>query len=146
MEDLPTIDYMLRTTWNAVVKSYSTEASKYDYTMAKGFVLYAIDPKTGSPSTALGPRIGMEPTSLSRTLKNLENDELIERHPNPNDGRGVIIKLTTKGLEHRKIVQNVIFRFNDTINKTIDKEKINIFYEVCQSIQKLIEDNQIHNI
>ncbi|MXV37933.1 MarR family transcriptional regulator [Flavobacteriaceae bacterium Ap0902] len=139
----PTIDYMLRTTWNAVVKSYNTEAIKYDFTMPMGFSLISIDPKTGTPSTALGPRMGMEPTSLSRTLKNLEGRGLIERHPNPEDGRGVIIKLTPDGLEHRNIAKRVVTKFNDTVRGEFGDEKIAIFYEVCSGIQNLIEEKKI---
>ncbi|MGI9526241.1 MAG: MarR family winged helix-turn-helix transcriptional regulator [Weeksellaceae bacterium] len=139
----PTIDYMLRTTWNSVVKSYNTEALKYDFTMPMGFSLISIDPTTGTPSTALGPRMGMEPTSLSRTLKNLENKGLIERHPNPDDGRGVIIKLTTEGINHRKIAQNVVTQFNDKVKEEFGEEKVAIFYEVCEGIQKLIDEKKI---
>ena len=35
--------------------------------MSVGFILMYVE-KQGSPSTSLGPKMGMEPTSLSRTL------------------------------------------------------------------------------
>ena len=41
--------------------------------------------------------MGMEATSLSRTLKSLEEKKLIERKPNPIDGRSVLIYLTVDG-------------------------------------------------
>ena len=69
--------------------------------MAVGFTLLSIDPKTGTPSTALGPKMGMEATSLSRILKRMQEQGLIERKPNPKDGRGVLIHLTDFGLEKR---------------------------------------------
>ena len=84
-----TIDYVLRTTWLAVQKMYNEEASEYGITMATGFTLLSVDPQNGTPSTSLGPKMGMEATSLSRILKTLEDLSLIERLPNPNDGRGV---------------------------------------------------------
>ena len=89
-----TIDYVLRTTWLAVQKMYNEEASEYGITMATGFTLLSVDPQNGTPSTSLGPKMGMEATSLSRILKTLEDLNLIERLPNPNDGRGVLIHLT----------------------------------------------------
>ena len=67
-----TIDYILRATWMAVSKMYNEEAGKKDSTMATGFALISIDPEEGAPSTSLGPKMGMEATSLSRTLKNME--------------------------------------------------------------------------
>lgn len=145
IKELPTVDYMLRTTWNSVAKSYSSEANKFDMTMPMGFTLFAIDPVSGTSSTALGPRMGMEPTSLSRTLKTLENKHLIERHPNPNDGRGVIIKLTESGMGYRNIAKDTIVRLNNAIVEKVGREKISIFHEVCQNIQKLVEDHKIYN-
>ena len=76
---------------------YNEQASKHDSTMATAFVLLNIDYENGTPSTALGPQMGMEPTSLSRILKRMEELGLIERKPNPEDGRGVIIHLTEFG-------------------------------------------------
>ena len=58
------------------------------------YTLLSVDPQNGTPSTSLGPKMGMEATSLSRILKTLESMNLIERLPNPNDGRGVLIHLT----------------------------------------------------
>ena len=36
----------------------------------QALLLLSIDPEKGTPSTSLGPKMGMEATSLSRTLKN----------------------------------------------------------------------------
>ena len=96
-----TIDYVLRTTWLAVTKMYNEEAAKFESTMATGFALLSSDPEKGTPSTSLGPKMGMEATSLSRTLKMMEERGLIIRKPNPEDGRGVLIFLTDFGKEKR---------------------------------------------
>ena len=73
-----TIDYVLRTTWLAVQKMYNEEAGTKGSTMATGFALISIDPEKGTPSTALGPKMGIEATSLSRTLKKMEQQQSIE--------------------------------------------------------------------
>ena len=62
-----TLDAVLRSTWNSVSKMYNREASKFDSTMAMGFALLNID-AGGTTSTALGNKLGMESTSLSRLL------------------------------------------------------------------------------
>ena len=59
-----TIDYVLRTTWLAVQKMYNEEASKFEATMATAFTLLSIDPKKGTPSTSLGPKIGIHNLNL----------------------------------------------------------------------------------
>ncbi|MGB2398055.1 MAG: MarR family transcriptional regulator, partial [Flavobacteriaceae bacterium] len=54
-----TIEYALRSTWQLVTTMYNEKALKYDATMTMAFILLSIDPE-GTPSTTLGPKIGME--------------------------------------------------------------------------------------
>jgi DNA-binding MarR family transcriptional regulator len=97
-----TIDAALRSTWSAVSKMYNREASKFDSTMATGFALLNIELE-GTPSTSLGPKLGMESTSLSRLLNSMEKKSLIKRVANPADGRGVLILLTPFGKKKETI-------------------------------------------
>ena len=69
MQKEKTIDNALRATWQAVAKMYNEQASKHESTMAMAFLLLKVDKKHGTPSTSLGPLMGMEPTSFSRILK-----------------------------------------------------------------------------
>ena len=138
-----TIDYVLRTTWLAVQKMYNEEASEYGITMATGFTLLSVDPQNGTPSTSLGPKMGMEATSLSRILKTLEDLGLIERLPNPNDGRGVLIHLTESGLKNREEVKQNVLKFNSVIKTEVSEEKLNHFFEVSDSIINLISNKKI---
>ncbi|MFD0797769.1 MarR family winged helix-turn-helix transcriptional regulator [Maribacter chungangensis] len=139
-----TIDYALRATWQAVARMYNEEAKQFESTMAVGFTLLSIDPKTGTPSTALGPKMGMEATSLSRILKSIEEKGLIERKPNPADGRGVLIHLTDFGLEKRKDSKDVVMRFNEIVKQAVEAEKLQHFFEVTETINKLIADKKIY--
>lgn len=143
MKDV-TIDYTLRSTWQAVARMYNEEAREIDSTMAVGFTLISIDPKTGTPSTALGPKMGMEATSLSRILKSMEAKGLIERKPNPNDGRGVLIHLTDFGLEKRNYSKEVVLRFDSVVKEHVSEESLNGFFEVMKTINNLIADKSIY--
>lgn len=137
-----TIDYVLRATWQAVARMYNEEASKYGATMATGFALLSID-KEGTPSTTLGPKMGMEATSLTRTLKSMEEKGLIKRKRNPKDGRGVLIHLTKEGLEKRDLSKSTVLKFNETVKKHISEEKFEHFMEVAEIINELITEKQI---
>ncbi|AZQ57861.1 MarR family transcriptional regulator [Maribacter sp. MJ134] len=139
-----TIDYALRATWQAVARMYNEEAKSFESTMAVGFTLLSIDPRTGTPSTALGPKMGMEATSLSRILKSMEEKGLILRKPNPADGRGVLIHLTEFGLEKRKDSKDVVLRFNEVVKQHVSDDKLKGFFEVTETINKLIADKNIY--
>lgn len=139
-----TIDYMLRTTWLAVQKMYNEEAAKFESTMATGFTLLSIDPESGTPSTSLGPKMGMEPTSLSRILKTMEELGLIERKPNPEDGRGVLIHLTEFGREKREYSRDRVLIFNETIQEHVSDQQLKHFYEVAETINELVSNKKIY--
>ncbi len=138
------IDHQLRATWQAVAKMYNEQALKHDSTMATAFVLLNIDKQKGTPSTALGPLMGMEPTSLSRILKNMEDRGAISREKNPDDGRSVLIKLTEYGKEMRKASKGHVIKFNETVINNITKEDLDGFFKVTSIINKLIADKEIY--
>ena len=138
-----TIDHNLRATWQLVSKMYNEQAQKQDYTMAMGFVALNIDVINGTPSTALGPKMGMEATSLSRILKSMEEKGTIYREKNPKDGRSVLIKLTDLGIEKRNQAKSSVIQFNNTINDNVSKEDINGFLKVIETIHKMIGENVI---
>jgi len=140
-----TIDYILRATWQAISRMYNEQATKYGATMATGFTLLNIDKEKGTPSTALGPKMGMEPTSLTRLLKSMEEKGLIIKKKNPNDGRGVLIYLTDYGKEKRALSKSTVIQFNESIKKHISDEKWENFIEVAETINKLIQDKEIFN-
>lgn len=139
-----TIDHALRATWQAVAKMYNEQASKHDSTMATAFVLLNIDYENGTPSTALGPLMGMEPTSLSRILKTMEEKGAIYREKNPEDGRSVLIKLTDYGKKMREVSREHVITFNKKVREQISQEKLNHFFEVTEKINKLIADRDIY--
>ena len=138
-----TIDYILRATWQAVSRMYNEEASKFEGSMAIGFALLSIDKEDGTPSTYISNRMGMEPTSLTRTLKTLEEKGLITRKKNPEDGRGVLISLTELGKEMRGKSKETVLKFNETIKNNISEEKLNHFMEVAETINDLITEKKI---
>ncbi len=140
-----TIDQLIRETWMQITKLYNEEAAKYEGTMSVGYVLLKIDPVLGAPSTSLAPKLGMEPTSLSRTLKKMEEKGLIYREPNPEDGRSVLIKLTDLGLRMRDKSKETVLRFNEVLNQSIPEDELETFKKVSNKILQLINENKIFN-
>tara|TARA_B100000945_G_C20424844_1_gene619900 strand:+ start:3649 stop:4029 length:381 start_codon:yes stop_codon:yes gene_type:complete len=114
---------------------YNREASKFDSTMATGFALLNIDAE-GTPSSALGPKLGMESTSLSRLLNNMEKKKLIIRKPNPSDGRGVLIFLTQFGKEKRDYSRLVVLNFNNHVESKLSNQQVKNFLDVAECIMR----------
>ena len=122
---------------------YNEEAQNFGASIATGFALLSMDKDKGTPSTSLGPKMGMEATSLTRTLKSMEDKGLIIRKKNPDDGRGVLIYLTDFGREKRELSRNTVLKFNDTVKKHVSEEKLKHFTEVTDIINDLIIEKKI---
>ena len=136
-----TIDHILRSVWMSVSKMYQEEAAKLDSTLATGFTLISIDPEHGSPSTALGPKMGMEATSLSRLLKSMEARGLISRKPNPEDGRSVLICLTDFGQQMREYSKEIVLGFDQVVRQKINETELKTFSKVAETIMELSQNS-----
>ncbi len=136
-----TIDYQIRCAWNQISKHYNIEAAKYGATMASGYVLLYIDKNSGTPSTKLGPLMGMEPRSLVRTLSLLEDRGLIYREKSKEDKRIVLIKLTKQGLTKRELAKASVLNLNNLLIQNIEPEKLKVFFEVMLDINQILKIN-----
>ena len=134
------VDFVMRQGWKNIEKMYNNEASKYDVTFSIGFTLISIDPENGSPSTSIGPIMGLESNSISRILNSMENKHLINRRPNPNDGRSIIISLTKLGHKKREIVIQKIRQFKNLLRSRIDPSDLDTFLRVSTQVNEIIEE------
>lgn len=139
-EKVETVDLMLKSVWLAVSKMYSEQASMHNSTAVQALTLLKIDPKEGTRSTNLGPKMAIEPTSLTRIIKLLEDNGYIYKEKTTSDKREVIIKLTDKGLKSRNLSKEVVVGFNKKVVEKIDPEKFAVFKEVMGDILKIAND------
>lgn len=141
------VDLLLKSVWLAVSKMYTEQASLHNSTAVQALTLLKIDPKEGTRSTNLGPKMAIEPTSLTRIIKLLEDNGYIYKQKTTSDKREVIIKLTDKGLKSRNLSKEVVINFNKKVVDRIDPEKFEIFKEVMSEIMKITNEmNKKNNI
>lgn len=140
-----TIDFHLRWLWQKIIRIYNQEASKFGGTMSVGYVLLNID-KAGTPSTKLGPKMGMESRSLTRSLKAMEDNGLIFKTQAENDGRLVLIHLTDDGKKYRDTAREVVLKLNEYVHENIDPEQLKVFFAVSKQINELLDNPSIYTI
>ncbi len=112
--------------------------------MSVGYALLNID-KEGTPSTKLGPKMGMESRSLTRTLKAMEEKGLIYKAQDKNDGRLVLLHLTEEGKKYRETSREVVLRLNEYLYQNISREKLETFFEVSNKINSLLDKSSIYD-
>jgi len=138
-----TIDFQIKWAWHSISRMYNAYAAKFDTTMAVGYVLLNIDLENGTPATKIAPLLGMEPRSLVRMLKNLEEKGLITREIDESDKRFVRIVLTELGKEKRELSREGVLHFNNMIREKIPLDKLVTFFDVIKDINKLVEEENI---
>ena len=130
-------EFYIRNTWFKISRYYNQIASEYDMSFSWGFILLNVE-KEGTPSTSLGPKMGMEPTSLSRTLKNMEEKGLIVRQPDEVDKRKSLVFLTKEGVEARRVAKEVVLKFNEELYKQLPKTKVKAFFDVMLRLDGIL--------
>ncbi len=140
MKKEKTVDFHIKWGWHAISRMYNAYAAQFDITMAIGYVLLNVDLDEGTPATKIGPLLGMEPRSLVRMLKNLEERGLIRREVDGNDKRFVRIFLTDTGREKREMARDGVIQFNNLIRENIPLDNLVVFFDVIKDINRLVEE------
>jgi len=135
-----TVDSHLRSTLFAMRRMYNLLAAQNGITQGIGYALVNIG-KEGVPATKIAPMMGMTSSSLSRLLKNMEDDGLIYRKPEKEDKRVVRIFLSQEGLELKKKIKDVVINFNKKLFKKISKEDFEAFVKINDLIKKQVKED-----
>lgn len=133
-----TVDYHIKTGWHAISRMYNAYAARYDMTMAIGYVLLNID-KNGTPATKIAPALGLEPRSLTRMLKSLEEKGWIRRVADGADKRVVNVYLTEEGKHKRDNARQGVIEFNTLVQQQLTPEQLGAFFETMRTISRVVE-------
>ena len=77
---------------DGLLRPYGLTFARYEALVLLGFS------RTGAlPLRVIGERLMVHPTSVTNTIDRLERDGLVERRPNPRDGRGTLAEITASG-------------------------------------------------
>ena len=132
----------IRSSWIELFKFYNDQASKEGGTLSMAFVLLTINEKYGTPVTKIAPRMNMEPNSLSRLLKSLEEKGFISKRKDLSDKRKVYICLTKSGLKLRDKASEKLFALEKIIKSKISNTELTSFFNVLDYISEILESEK----
>lgn len=96
-----------------------------DRTAIRAGVLMALgEHSCGTPIQAIGEQLGLGASSLSGLLDRMEQDGLIARQRNPNDGRAFNIVLTELGRSRRAAALQSARLLNDQLCEGFDEAEL----------------------
>ena len=77
---------------DGLLRPYGLTFARYE-----ALVLLAFSRRGALPLRVIGERLMVHPTSVTNTVDRLERDGLVQRRPNPRDGRGILAEITPGG-------------------------------------------------
>jgi DNA-binding MarR family transcriptional regulator len=86
------VQQILLARYDAVLRPYGITFARYE-----ALVLLRFSRAGALPLKVMGERLMVHPTSVTNIVDRLVAAGLVERLPNPNDGRGVLARLTDEG-------------------------------------------------
>ena len=142
MKPQETVDFHIRWSWYNISRMYNSKANEFGGTMSIGYALLNID-RDGTPSTKLGPKMGMEPRSLTRMIKLLEKNGWITKEVNNKDKRMVNLHLTEKGQKMINKSREYVIEFNKKIYDEINIDDLETCFRVLNKVNTIIDSKNI---
>ena len=138
-----TVCFDIKLTWLNIARMYNFEAEHYGLSVSAAFLLLHIDDE-GTQVTQLAPLLGMEASSMTRLLNNIETNGWIERRrDNSSDRRAVKIYLTESGKIARSVSKEKVKHFNQLVAEKVGESSLQQFFQVIDQINDLIRNNNI---
>jgi DNA-binding MarR family transcriptional regulator len=98
-------DLMLIIAREISVRPY-TDARAHHLTQSEGTVMRHLHTEPDAAPSRIAAVTGLQRTNLSTVLRSLESKGLVERHPTPDDARGVRVHLTDRGRTNYRVVRH----------------------------------------
>ena len=89
------------------------------------------------PST-IGKYTGMEKSSLTRMVDDLEKKGIVSRNTDPDDRRKVLVSLTEKGLEYYNCLNKITAEMADEILKFVDEKDIEDYVQSLETMVRIL--------
>tara|TARA_B110000285_G_C14830101_1_gene470466 strand:- start:171 stop:650 length:480 start_codon:yes stop_codon:yes gene_type:complete len=134
-----TLDFHLRWAWTKLSRLYNAEADRRGIPFSYVFILLHTE-RQGTPSTKLGPKMGMESTSLSRTLKGMEAMGLIERRKDANDKRSMRVFLTQNGVTARRQARDLVVSVNDRLRELMGSDAVDRLLIEMKRLNEILDE------
>ncbi|WP_303335592.1 MarR family winged helix-turn-helix transcriptional regulator [Methanobrevibacter sp.] len=101
--------------------------AEYDITRSQAHFLLSLSQKDHISQEELCKQFNMTEGTVARTMKILENKELITRETNPEDKRKKVLILTSKGSQKVEEIIKYDEKMQNKINEVLQEEEIHNF-------------------
>ena len=136
----PLFCLLIKNTWQKLSRYYNQRLAPFDLTVPKALLLLEISSENGENPKSLATRLDLESSSMTGLLDRLEKRSLIERRPDPNDRRGILIFLTPAGVSARETIKALVNELDRKLQEALPLDDVKNFRRVTTTISKQITE------
>ena len=114
------IFFQIAKTNQAAMKYFSSCLEGHEVTHVQAMVLLFLIDEDGVTAKNLGGRAGLDSATLTGVLDRLAAMDLVERRPNPDDRRAILVFLTDKGRRVSLAIAKEAVKANRALLRTLD--------------------------
>ncbi|GAA0605394.1 MarR family transcriptional regulator [Paenochrobactrum glaciei] len=133
LEELTKVSRKIRTIFNKKV-------TEHGLTYPRARTLLRLIRKPYMKQSELAFELELEQATMVRLLDRLEENGVIERHPDPNDRRAKLLVLTPHGVEQAELVRSIGETMRKQMFQNIKAEELMACIEVFDRISANIDD------
>jgi DNA-binding MarR family transcriptional regulator len=135
------VNYLAR----LLVRLLADRISRYGVVPGQFPQLIALYEHDGLTPTELSRAVDIEPGTMTKTLRRMERDGLVERRPDADDGRAVRIYLTDRGRDLEPDLMTTARSINEAVTETLTKTRRREFLRdlrtVIQRSEQLLNES-----
>ncbi len=122
-----------------LVRRVRSAATSHDLSLTESGVLGRLEREGPLTTADLARAEGMKPQSMGTAVADLEKMGLVERRPDPSDGRQMILSLTAKGAAVRKSVKSAKETWLAQAIARLDKREQETLFAAGEIIRRMVE-------
>jgi DNA-binding MarR family transcriptional regulator len=136
----PLFCLLIKNTWQKLSRYYNKRLIPYGLSVPKALLLLEIAPGNGENPKSLAAKLDLENSSMTGLLDRLEKKSLIERRPDPEDRRGILIFLTSAGVTVRENIKAQVEELDRKLCEALSPIDIKAFRRIMLIINKQISE------
>lgn len=146
MEESHDIAMALRRAYLSMHRQSDAALSRFALTSNQFVLLALLDERDGVSQRDLVERASSDPNTIRPMLTSLEKKGLVDRTPDPSDGRAWLVCITTKGRRTFKQVRNETEGFRQLLLSHLDEYERDSLLQSLQKVAAALSDNISHPV
>lgn len=123
--------------WNELLALRFRREGYAEVRPSYGSILVPLFEEDGLRMGELASRAGLSKQTMTTMVRLLERDGLVQRAPDPSDGRAALVFLTDRSREFRPVAARVVREIGELVEERLGPRDVAKFHRFLEEVQSL---------